>query len=101
MTPDQYWYGDPQLFYIYKGAYENNRKLKEFDIWLTGAYIRSAINSSIFKADLVNKDTKIPDYPKNPLDKIQINTNILGGEALSTDEITNLQTKINEIKNKR
>ena len=50
MTYSQFWFDDPQLYYIYEEAYQDEMKdrLKEKDIlnWQLGQYIHSAILAS-------------------------------------------------------
>lgn len=68
MTPDEFWYGDPELFYNYARAYENKQKQEQQNIWQIGARVKQALSSSILMACLADKNTvrNLPDYPECP-----------------------------------
>ena len=57
MTYNQFWFDDPQLYYIYEEIYFD--KLKEKDVlnWQLGQYIHFAIGS------LMSKECKYPNEP--------------------------------------
>ena len=63
MTYSQFWRDDPQLYYIYEEAYQDEMKdrLKEKDIlnWQLGQYIQTAICASFDEKGRCK-------YPKSP-----------------------------------
>jgi hypothetical protein len=62
MTYNQFWYDEPELYYIYEQAYieQLEERLKEKDIynWQLGLYMQLAVGSCLAK------EVK---YPKEPL----------------------------------
>lgn len=68
MTPNQYWYDNPQLLYNYKRAYEFKQKQVEQQIWLLARYNQSAFSSSVLNVAGITdyKKYKIPDFPECP-----------------------------------
>jgi hypothetical protein len=68
MTPEQYWNCDPEMYYNYKNAYENRRKLKEQDIWSQAAYFKCAIEGSVQAVSGITdfKKHKFTEFPKCP-----------------------------------
>ena len=48
MTHDQFWYGEPRLFFVYLRAYEEKTKNDmdriDYTSWLVGAYVNYALN---------------------------------------------------------
>ena len=68
MTPEQYWYDDPRLLLNYEKKYEAECNSKRQEAWLIGAYVKSALSSTILVAGLAEKDTaeKLPKYPECP-----------------------------------
>lgn len=69
MTPEQYWYGNPRLILNYEKKYQDESFKKRQEAWLIGAYVKSALSSTILVAGLADKDTgeKIPKYPDMPM----------------------------------
>ena len=61
MTYDQFWFGEPQLYYIYEEAYKDQMedRLKEKDVlnWQFGIYVDYAIGHWL------GKNVKYPDKP--------------------------------------
>ena len=61
MTYDQFWFGEPQLYYIYEEAYNEERedRLKEKDVlnWQFGIYLDYAIGHWL------GENVKYPDKP--------------------------------------
>jgi hypothetical protein len=61
MTYNQFWFDDPQLYYIYEESYREQLedRLKEKDIfnWQLGQYIQLAIGSCL------DKNIKYPNSP--------------------------------------
>ena len=68
MTPEQYWFDNPQLLYNYKRAYEFTQKKIEQNLWLASGYNKEAFSSSILNVVGITdyKKYKIPDMPKCP-----------------------------------
>lgn len=69
MTPEQYWYGNPRLLLNYEKKYQDEMLRKRQEAWLFGAYVKSAVSSTILVAGLADKDTskKMPKYPDMPM----------------------------------
>jgi hypothetical protein len=69
MTPEQYWYGNPRLLLNYEQKYKIESDKKRQEAWLIGAYVKSALSSTILVAGLADKDTgkKMPKYPDCPM----------------------------------
>lgn len=69
MTPDEFWFGDPELYYNYLRAYEIKQKQKAQDIWALGARFGQALQSTlVFPAGVVDSRTisLMPKYPECP-----------------------------------
>lgn len=69
MTPEQYWYGNPRLLLNYEKKYQDEMLIKRQEAWLIGAYVKSALKSTILHAGLADKDTErnLPTYPDIPM----------------------------------
>ena len=69
MTPEQYWYGNPRLILNYEKKYQMESDKKRQEAWLIGAYVKSALSSTILVAGLADKDTgkKMPKYADMPM----------------------------------
>ena len=69
MTPEQYWYGNPRLILNYEKKYQDEMLRKRQEAWLIGAYVKSAVSSTILVAGLADKDTskKMPKYADMPM----------------------------------
>lgn len=69
MTAEEYWYADPSLIFNYERSFEIRKQLKEQELWLQGAYIRSALSSIIVPVGLADNRThqNLPDYAPSPL----------------------------------
>ena len=69
MTPEQYWYGNPRLILNYEKKYQDEMLRKRQEAWLFGAYVKSALSSTILVAGLADKDTgkKMPKYADMPM----------------------------------
>lgn len=70
MTSDEYWYGDPSLFFSYQNAFERKQEYDLMMAWKQGDYFSSALGStqvwttSPFKDNDWNKMPKYVDPPK-------------------------------------
>lgn len=69
MTYEEYWYGHPELVKFYKQAYDYRRKERNQELWLSGMYMLSAIQTAF------DKKTKYPEkpfdiYPKTEAEKV-------------------------------
>ena len=69
MTVEQYWYGNPRLILNYEKKYQDESFKKRQEAWLLGAYVKSALQSTILVAGLADKDAgkKMPKYPDIPM----------------------------------
>lgn len=69
MTVEQYWDGDPRLILNYEKKYQMESDKRRQEAWLIGAYVKSALSSTILVAGLADKDTdkKMPKYPDCPM----------------------------------
>ena len=65
---DDFWFSDPHILDNYEKAYEAKRKQEYQGYWIQGAYVKAAIESSVFVAGLSNKKVLrgMPKYPDNP-----------------------------------
>lgn len=71
MTPEQYWDGESELKKFYRKAYrqrmETEERIRDQQAWLTGIYIREALQSvAILVNGFVPKGAHAGDYPKLP-----------------------------------
>ena len=68
MSFDDFWFSDPHILDNYEKAYEAKRKQEYQGYWIQGAYVKAAIESSVFVAGLANKKVLrgMPKYPDNP-----------------------------------
>ena len=65
MTHDEYWYGDPWMVRDYLKADEFRREKANYDAWLHGLYVASAIDSTVGNA--FRKEHSQPsEYPDKP-----------------------------------
>lgn len=69
MTAEEYWHADPSLIWNYERSFEIRKKLKEQELWLQGAYIRSALSSVIVPVGLADNRThqSLPEYAPSPI----------------------------------
>ena len=69
MTVEQYWYGNPRLLLNYEKKYQMESDKKRQEAWLIGAYVKSALQSTILTAGLYEKgaEKKMPKYPDIPI----------------------------------
>lgn len=63
MSVEEYWHGSPSLIYNYVEAHNRRKKDMIEQCWLTGAYVQTAINTSVQLIGFMTKDTKLPKYP--------------------------------------
>ena len=69
MTPDEFWFGDPELFFNYVRVYETKVKQRQQYIWQIGARFCQALESSVlFPAGVIDKSVinNMPKYPECP-----------------------------------
>lgn len=69
MTVDEFWYGDPELYFNYVRVYERKVKENHQYIWQIGARMCQALQSSvIFPAGVVDRTVinSMPKYPECP-----------------------------------
>ena len=64
MTWKEYWYGTPWMARDYKEAYYLKRRAANENLWLQGAYIRSAVESVIVSSF----GGKRSEYERKPYD---------------------------------
>lgn len=57
MTYNQFWFDDPQLYYIYEEAYLDGLKERDIFNWQLGAYIQLSVGSCLAK------ECKYPQKP--------------------------------------
>lgn len=68
-------------------AKEREWKEIEQKSWLMGAYIKQAINSSVFVAGLYDGKHKIPDYPQCPHTNVENNSNEMDEKELEAQRL--------------
>lgn len=70
MTADEYWYGDPRLLENFEQAFNANVKMKMQDAWISGLYVKSALQSTMIAAIPVFEPRKLsgklPKYADDP-----------------------------------
>ena len=68
MSIDEFWYGDPELYYNYARAYENKLKQRQQEIWAIGGRVGQALSSTVLIAGLADKKIlhQMPQYPECP-----------------------------------
>lgn len=69
MTADEFWFGDPELYYNYARVYEIKQKEKQQEIWTIGARFCQALQSTlVFPAGVVDGAAirQMPKYPDCP-----------------------------------
>lgn len=57
MTYNQFWFDDPQLYYIYEEVYLDRLKEQDIHNWMLGQYIQFAVGSCLAK------ECKYPEKP--------------------------------------
>lgn len=88
MTPEQFWYGDPELFYNYSRVFEQKYKYEQKNFWQIGARFCQALQSTpVAPLGLLDgKDLqKLPSYPPCPFEEEQ--------EQGNKEELTAAQKK--------
>lgn len=79
MTYNQFWFDEPQLYYIYEEAYieQVQERFKERDVfnWQLGQYIQIAVGSCLAKEVKYPKTPmfagKVDEKPKNEYDMLE------------------------------
>ncbi len=68
MTPSQFWYDNPRLILNYQEKFKAEQMRQQQMIWLQGAYVKNALQSTILVAGLADKNTaqRMPKYPEMP-----------------------------------
>ena len=69
MTPEEFWYGDPELFYNYSRVHEAKEKEKAQDVWAIGARMIQVLQSTpIYPVGVVGTESlrQLPSYPECP-----------------------------------
>lgn len=66
MTPDQYWYDNPQLIYNYEQKFIGDIKRSNIEMWAMGGVMRSALSSTVVPIGLAKKASDIPKYMDCP-----------------------------------
>lgn len=70
MTEKEFWEDDPQLYWSYQTFYLKKKKMEieenNYNAWLQGIYVLSALNQSLSNSFSKNRNTEI--YPKKPFD---------------------------------
>ncbi len=69
MTPSEFWYDDPELYFNYVRVYEKKVKENQQHIWQIGARMCQALQSTvIFPAGVIDKSVinAMPKYPDCP-----------------------------------
>lgn len=71
MSVEEYWFGDPHLIFRYEERFNNQRKLKEQDMWLLGNYMIRAMESARFNVNgFIEKSSQLIPYPECPYDDL-------------------------------
>lgn len=70
MSVDEYWFADPTLLENYEKAFDLKQEYDKGIAWLNGAYVQSALNSSVVWAVLPAKASEYknrPEYANFPI----------------------------------
>ena len=69
MTLDEFWNGSPHLVKYYREAHRLKTEEQNQMAWLTGLYIKSALDSSLSVSEFFRpKGSKVIQYIEKPLD---------------------------------
>lgn len=70
MTEKEFWEDDPQLYWSYQTFYLKKKEMEieenNYNAWLQGIYVLSALNQSLTNSFSKNRNNKI--YPNKPID---------------------------------
>lgn len=70
MTEKEFWKDDPQLYWSYQTFYLKKKEIdleeSNYNMWLQGIYILSALNQSLSNSFSKKRNNKI--YPEKPFD---------------------------------
>jgi len=66
MTPDQFWYDNPQLLYNYEQKFIDEIKRKDVEMWSMGVIIKNAMQSTVVPIGLCKSASDIPKYMECP-----------------------------------
>ncbi len=69
MTPDEFWFGDPEMYFNYIRVYERKQKMESQQIWSMGARMCQALSSTpVFPVGLIDRKvvSAMPKYPDCP-----------------------------------
>lgn len=70
MTEKEFWEDDPQLYWSYQTFYLKKKEIdleeSNYNMWLQGIYILSALNQSLSNSFGKKRNNKI--YPEKPFD---------------------------------
>ena len=75
MSVEEFWYGDPELYFNYARVYENKVKVNQQYIWQIGARFCQALESSVlFPAGVIDKNVinNMPKYPECPFTEEEV-----------------------------
>ena len=70
MTEKEFWEDDPQLYWSYQTFYLKKKEIEieenNYNAWLQGIYVLSALNQSLSNSFGKKRNNNI--YPQNPID---------------------------------
>lgn len=101
MTPDQFWLGDPDLYYIYQSAHIEKQKYDNMLAWLSGKYVLDAVQQAV----QFSKNPK-EIYPKKPYsldgrEKEQYKKEVIENTKIMVASFKKLLKNKNKNKNKK
>ena len=84
MSPADYWHGDPRLLNSYIEAHNKRKQDNEYLAWLTGAYVKAALQTTPhYSIPVFGKMPKLPDYPSPPLQEEPVKREITDAEKIA------------------
>jgi hypothetical protein len=68
MTPSQFWYDNPRLILNYQEKFKAEQMRQQQDIWQIGAYFRFALDNTVVKGGIADREavSKMKPYPEMP-----------------------------------
>lgn len=73
MTPEEFWYADPEIYFNYVRVYEKKQKERQQEIWSIGVRFCQALQSTpVIPAGVVDRRVinSMPNYPECPFTEI-------------------------------
>ena len=72
MSVDEYWYGDPYLYFAFEEKHKMQMQFKEQDMWAMGIWGKQVLLSTPVVATLFENKNQLVAYPPCPKFKADI-----------------------------